>query len=486
MADLRLIQGTSGLGGVEFGYMKPRIQSRVPNLRSRGWELIDFSAQCGLELMGWQKYLAVQAMRVKPDGRFHFPLICAVVARQNGKSTLMISRILWGLFVQKDSLQIGSAHRLTTSLETFRHLVNIIEGNESLSKQVKKIRWAHGSEEVETIHGSRYMVKAANSAARGISKPETVFMDELREHKDLDAWSSMKYTMMAAKNPQVWTLSNAGDSHSVILNQLRERGLQASAGGGTDDIGYFEWSAATDDIHDVENWKHANPSMGRTIHIDNIASATNDAPDVFRTEVLCRWVDSINPAIPSQEWADCEDTSLKLDESKTTWLGIDLSPDRRHGALVAAQRLDDERFFVQLLHTWHNPVSLDDKTIANEIAPYARKFTALESLVYSKRTASAVAMRLSPAGIPTTDIDGVEYATSCDQLLSAVVSKRLRHKGQPELTKQILSASKLPYGDGAWVIGRRASKVAVCATVASALVTHFATRQETEVDILIG
>jgi len=226
--------------------------------------------------------------------------------------------------------------------------------------------------------------------------------------------------------------------------------------------------------------------MGRTIHIDNIASATNDAPDVFRTEVLCRWVDSINPAIPSQEWADCEDTSLKLDESKTTWLGIDLSPDRRHGALVAAQRIDDERFFVQLLHTWHNPVSLDDKTIANDIAPYARRFTALESVVYSKRTASAIAMRLSPAGIPTTDIDGVEYAMSCDQLLSAVVSKRLRHKGQPELTKQILSASKLPYGDGAWVIGRRASKVAVCATVASALVTHFATRQETEVDILIG
>ena len=75
---------------------------------------------------------------------------------------------------------------------------------------------------------------------------------------------------------------------------------------------------------------------------------------------------------------------------------------------------------------------------------------------------------------------------SCDQLLSAVVSKRLRHKGQPEFTKQVLSASKLPYGDGSWVIGRRASRVAVCATVAAALVTHFATRQETEVDILIG
>jgi len=329
------------------------------------------------------------------------------------------------------------------------------------------------------------MVKAANSAARGISKPETIYMDELREMKDSEAWSSMRYTMMAAKNPQVWTLSNAGDQHSVILNQLRERGLAAS-GGSDDDIGYFEWSAPNDEIDNVANWQASNPSLGRTIHIDNIKSSMNDDPSVFRTEVLCRWVDSINPAIPPIEWAACEDTALELDDTKLTWLGLDLSPDRRHGALVAAQRIDGDRFFVQLLHTWHNPVSLDDKQIANECAPYARRFSNLEVLAYSKRTSLAVAMRLSPAGIPTIDVDGAEYGMACDQLLGAVVSGRLRHKGQIELTRQVLSASRLPYGDGAWIIGRRASKVAVCATVASALVTHFATRPETEIDILVG
>ena len=474
----------SEIGGVVLGHSEPRIHSPLVNLPSKGQELIDFSKSIGLELMPWQSWLAIEAHRVKPDGRWHYPIVCAVVARQNGKSTLMMSRILAGLFLWNDPLQIGSAHRLTTSLETFRALVNIIESHESLSSQVKRIRWAHGSEEIETNHRTRYMVKAANAAARGISRPETVFMDELREHKDQEAWASMKYTMMAASNPQVWTLSNAGDQHSLILNQLRERGL-ASVAGSSDDIGYFEWSAPKDDIYDVEGWRYANPSLGRTIHIDNIRSATNDAPDVFRTEVLCRWVDSINPAIPSLEWASCENKNEKLDENRRTWLGVDLSPDRRHGALVAAQRLDSDRFIVQLLHTWHNPVSLDDKAIANDIAPYARKFNT-ELVAYSKRTSSAVAMRLAPAGIQVMDIDGSEYAQSCDELLGAVTSGRLVHNGQPELTKQILSASRLPYGDGAWVIGRRASKAAVCATVASALVTHYATRPETEFDILIG
>jgi len=84
------------------------------------------------------------------------------------------------------------------------------------------------------------------------------------------------------------------------------------------------------------------------------------------------------------------------------------------------------------------------------------------------------------------DIDGALYGQSCDELLGAITSKRLIHGKQAELSKQILSAVRLPMGDGGWIIGRRASSVAVCAAVASALATHFATRPEMEIDILSG
>jgi hypothetical protein len=140
---------------------------------------------------------------------------------------------------------------------------------------------------------------------------------------------------------------------------------------------------------------------------------------------------------------------------------------------------------VKLLHTWHNPVSLDDKAIANDVANYCREWP-VEVVAYSKRTSSAVAARLVPAGIPIADIDGNLYGQACDELLGAITSKRLRHKNQPELTKQVLSAAKLPFGDGGWTIGRKASQSTVCATVASALVTHYATRPETDLDIMIG
>ena len=470
-----------------IGSELPRVRSRANELPSKGHELIAFAKEIGLEVMPWQRNALIEIHKIKPDGRWAHPVVCVVVARQNGKTELEKIRALGGLFLWDDPLQLGSAHRLSTALETFKDIVSYIEQNDKLNDQIKKISWAHGQEEIKLKGGNRFVVKASTSAARGIAKPNTVFLDELREATDLDGFSALKYTMMASPNPQLWGISNAGDQHSVVLNHLRDRGLVAAAGG-NDDICYLEWSGASDDIHDEKNWISANPALGHTIHPDNIRAVLNDPPDVVRTEVLCRWVNTISGAIPADSWTKQARKVADLDETRTTWLGLDLSPDRKYGALVGAQRVggEDEQFIVKLLHTWHNPISLDDKGIANDIAPYARKYQT-EVVAYSKRTASAVAARLIPAGIPVTDIDGILYAQACDELLGAITSGRLIYnENQPELTVQMLSAARLPYGDGAWIIGRRASQVTVCAAVATALATHFATGSDTEVDIMLA
>jgi phage terminase large subunit-like protein len=479
-------QAYSGLGGVQT----PRIHSKLNDLPSKGQEMIDFATELGINLMEWQKFVCINGHKVRPDGRWAHSELGLIMARQQGKSTLMMLRILTGMFVWGEGLQLASAHRLTTSLETFRQIVGLIETHPKLEKEVKKIRWQHGAEEIELFGNRRFVVKAANNAARGLSKPETIHLDELREYKDEDAWSSMRYSMMAAKNPQVWIYSSAGDQHSVILNKLRERALASATT--NDPIGWFEWSAEPDApilLPSGEmNWDafaQANPSLGITIHPDNLKAVINDPPDIVRTEVLAQWVDTINSAIDAQKWALCQTDPIPLDPEKETWFGLDLSPDRKFGALVATQKLPGEKFNLVLLHTWSNDYSINDLAVANDIAPYVRKYN-VQTVAYSKRTAQAVASRLVPAGIPITDMDGAIYAESCDRWLGAINSHRLQHGGSEELTQQTLSAAKLPYGDGSWIIGRRASRVAVCAAVASALATYFATQQETEVDIQVG
>ena len=477
----------SELGGVQT----PRIHSKLNDLPSKGQDMIDLATELGINLMEWQRFVCIHGHKVRPDGRWAHSELGLIMARQQGKSTLMMLRILTGMFVWGEGLQLASAHRLTTSLETFRQIVSLIEMNPKLEKEVKKIRWQHGAEEIELFGNRRFVVKAANNAARGLSKPETIHLDELREYKDEDAWSSMRYSMMAAKNPQVWIYSSAGDQHSIILNKLRERALSASAGS-DDPIGWFEWSAEPDapitlPSGDI-NWSafaQANPSLGITIHPDNLKAVINDPPDIVRTEVLAQWVDTINSAIDAQKWELCKTDPIPLDPDKPTWFGLDLSPDRKFGALTATQKLPGEKFNLVLLHTWSNDYSINDLAVANDIAPYVRKYN-VQTVAYSKRTAQAIASRLVPAGIPITDMDGAIYAESCDRWLGAINSHRLQHGGQEELTQQTLSAAKLPFGDGSWIIGRRASRVAVCAAVASALATYFATQPETEIDIQIA
>jgi phage terminase large subunit-like protein len=467
------------------GFLEPRIRSPKNDLPSKGQEMIDFCKEIGFPLLPWQENLAIEMHKVKPDGRWYHNEIGVILSRQNGKSTFMALRILTGMYVWGEKLQVHTAHKLTTSSEIFWKIDDMIQSNPILLAKFGKKYESKGSQEIKLNDGTRYLVRANNSAARGIAAVDVIHMDEAREYKDDEVWSSMRYTQMSSKNPMTIVYSNAGDATSLVLLKLRERGLAAS-NGADDPIGWFEWSAEPDKpISDPKGLMQANPSLGYTIHPDNLIAALKDEESIVRTEILCQWVSQINPAINPSSWAGIADENAKLDREKPTWLAIDLSPDRRAAALVAAQRLDGDRFVVILLETYTDPNNLDDKQIANSIAEWYRKYQ-VDTVAYSRQTAGAVASRLVPAGIPITAVDGAEYGQACDEMASSISSGRMVHTNQPELNKQMLSAVKLPYKDGGWYLGRKVSHATICAAVAVAMVSHYATRPDSEVDIVLG
>jgi phage terminase large subunit-like protein len=454
------------------------------DLPSRGQEMIDFCKEIGFPLLPWQELLAIESLKYKADTRWAHPLVGIMLPRQQGKSTFMALRILFGIYRLGEKMHLATAHKLTTSAEIFFKVSQMIEDSHILQENFAKKFESKGSQEIRFKNGARYLIRAGNSAARGIAGPDVIHIDELREFDTEDVWSSMRFTQMSNKNPQAYFYSNAGHTGSVLLLKFRERGL-AAAGGVDDSIGWFEWSAEPGAaIDDKEAWYQSNPSLGHTVHEDNIKDSLSDREDIFRTEILCQFVSMINPVISEAEWKKCKNNSYKLDKEKDTWMAIDLSPDRKHASLVAGQRIDGDKFMVALLQTWFNPVSIDDKQMANDVAPWVRKFP-VNYVAYSKSTAAAVAARLAPAGIPVYEINAQDYQQSCDEFVSAVSSGRIVHEGQEELDKQVLSAVKLQRGDGGWVMGRKASGI-ICGAVGAAMVTHFATRAETEVDILVG
>ena len=82
------------------GSEKPRIFTpplrRLTRSTSKGFECIEFAEDIlEIKLLPWQKWLLIHALELNPDGSFRFRTVVLLVARQNGKSTLMLVLALY-------------------------------------------------------------------------------------------------------------------------------------------------------------------------------------------------------------------------------------------------------------------------------------------------------------------------------------------------------------------------------------------------------
>jgi phage terminase large subunit-like protein len=463
------------------GKTEPRLHTKyADDLPSRGQELIDLAIKLGEPLMPWQELVAIESMRVKDDERWAFPQIGVLVARQQGKSHLMRLRILWGL-LNGEKLQILSAHKLAVSLEHFNQLLDLIEQHDWLMAQMKKIRRTNGQEEIQFLNNARFKVVANNAAGRGYAGAETIYLDELREHKDYGAWSAITKTQLAAKNPALFAFSNAGDATSTVLNEMRDRGL-ATIQGVTDSLLWLEWSAPPNTNISIESAAWANPAMGRTVHVDNIKATFNEPEAVVRTEVMCQWVDTLQSPWSPNAWNQCADPDLIVEPGQQTYLAFDVTPRRNQASLVASQLIDG-KIALGLVQTFDSDTALDDLTIANAVADWARAYDVTE-IAYSKNTGQAVAARLASAGIMTTAIDGRAFAMACDQMLSAMEHSRLVHKDEITFNKHVSACARIPFAEGGWLIGRRASNANVTGAVAAAMAISLASKPISEFDVI--
>lgn len=481
----------------------PRLATPIPpGAVSIGEDMVQLAEALGEPLFPWQINVSERAALVNPStGRWQHQTVAVVVARQNGKTHLLRLRILAGLFLWGEALIVHTAQNREIALETFRAVVDTIERTPWLRSEVRHVRQTNGQEQLTLKNGNRYRIVASTAAAaRGLSA-DLVLVDEAREHRTNDAYAALVYTTQARPNPQVWLTSNAGDATSVVLNRVRDQAVRAIAAPGTDDtVGYLEWSAPPGcKLDDREAWCAANPSLGLTLTEETLeARVRSDPPDVVRTELLCQWVDTLESPWPADAWTDAHQAGLELVPGRPTWLALDIAPNRRTGALVAVQKLTDadgdmlllpgtapDRYAAFLVDTWSADGALDELAMAGDVAEVARQLEACV-IAYDRYTAAAVAARLASAGFATEDTSGARFAQACDELLSAMVTRRVVHGGQAALTDHVLACAKKPASDGGWRIIRRKSAGPVAGAIALAMALHHALRPQSEASIMVG
>lgn len=345
---------------------------------SYGFAVIGFAERIKVKLFLWQQWLLIHALELnRACTSYRFRTVLVLVARQNGKTLVKMVLTLWRMFDQNARLIVGTAQDLSQAREVMGEgLVPMILSVPELSGRfnpdheipgervgiwhktladefIRLDCWHRGTKAIVRGDEPRYLIKALNrKAGRGLAGVREVNIDELREQRDFAGWAAISKPVMAVEDAQIWCMSNAGDRQSLLLNHLRSIGLAGS----DDQMFHAEWSAVEGcELDDREQWAQANPSLGHPggISEDAIRSALHsDPPAVFRTEVLCQNVDSLNAAIDSQGWADCADPSGSLDGHERLALCVGAAPEGAHVTAVVAGELEDGRVRVEVVGEW--------------------------------------------------------------------------------------------------------------------------------------
>jgi phage terminase large subunit-like protein len=390
-------------------------------------------------------------------------------------------RILTGLFVWGERSIIAMAQNRALSLDTFRKVIEIVDGTPWLRQEVKRVSKTNGQEMLELKNGAQYAIVAANRDGPRGRSADLLYVDELREIGE-DAWAAARPITRATPNPQVWVTSNAGDATSTVLNQLRA----AAIAGNSDKLTWLEWSADPSlRIDNPKAWAQANPALGHLIDVEHIREASlTDHPDTFRTETLCQWVDVLDSPWPIDAWHNSANPNYVMDTTQPVWAGLDVSPDRRTAALVAVQPVGD-KLGVGLIQTWSTDGTIDDHQIAADVSAWA-KHAKTRLIAYDRWTAAGVAARLTNAGITCEDTSGPSFIQACDEALAALAHGRIVHTGQQTLTDHMLSCARRPAGDGGWRIVRRGSSGPIAGAVALVMAVHHANKPRQSPTIYMG
>lgn len=355
------------------GYTEPRVWTPPLNELTRqtslGFAFCDFCEAIEVDLLPWQKWLAIHALEIVTEGdtwRFRFRYIIILISRQNGKTFFEVLLNIFFLFGLKSHLVLGTAQNLDTAVETFEDTVAQVESIPELKEFLKKINRGTGKREMLLDTGDRYKVIAATRKARGLSS-DLIMMDELREQSSWDAWGAVSKTMMARPTAILFGLSNAGDVSSVVLRHLRMQAHEQlgdpdgianrrrSLGGEDidDSLGIFEWSALPEcDIKDRNAWAQANPSLGYGFLTEKalLSAANTDPEQVFRTECLCQWVESLLPQpFPEGAWLAGVDERSNIAPESELYYGIDMSIDRRWISIAVCGLRDDGNYHVEVV-----------------------------------------------------------------------------------------------------------------------------------------
>lgn len=463
----------------------------------------------GLELDPWQQFVLINACAQRLE-TFLNPVtktaermwaardVGLVVARQNGKGSILEARQLAGLILPRfgEKTIIHSAQDFATSGEHFRRVASLITDTPALSKKLKGCYEANGKERIEMKDGSRLLFKTrTKKLGRGFS-PQLVVLDEAMFLEE-DAMMALRPTLSAQPNPQMWFTGSAGLEEAVEFGRVRARAIRALESGDLDPYLFFaEWSAEVctdyclpdceehDRLDDERVWAKSNPGYGIRITYDTVANELRaSSEDAFKVERLSvgRWpVDGDAWAVIDEEaWKNRldEDSEPVIDQKAKPWvLAVDTTPDRKWSAICMGGQsmMDEDLTHVEITGYEQYDHRPGTEWVVPRVHEMWKNLKPHAVVIDSRQQTLSFIAELEELGVKVISPTTSEYAVACGEFQAGCMPRKgekpkVVHTGQKPLDNAVAGADRRDLADKwAWDKKNSASDISplVAATLA--------------------
>lgn len=466
----------------------PEVRELTPDT-THGYACIAFAEEVlGIKLFPWQKWLLIHGLELDESGLYRFRTVIVEVARQNGKTMVMLILALWHIYALDSRKVIATAQDLSRAEESWESAVEwalendelepLIAGVAGKDKDREGIKRGHPKRLILDT-GCEYRVAASSKAGGKGASGDLILMDELQEHQTWESWGSVTKTTMARPKAQVWAFANAGTLKSVVLRHLRAKAHQKlgwpdgdaekavlddqdpAIAALLDSVGqvasgFFEYSCSPFSARtDMDELAKANPAMNHTDVVADcvtdralIHALAEDPAEVFDKECRCIWVmDNDGGPFPSESWADTADTATKVSPGARSAVCLEIPGDRTRAYLLRAAKDVDGK---PVGGVW------EDRPGTDWVIPFLqknrRKYNHIVLRIGGGVPASSFANEIEEAGLPWTKWQHAEVAAGFGQVYDHLRDRTLRHLPHPALDAAATSAATKDHPDGGKVI----------------------------------
>ena len=327
------------------GNQSPTVSVVLPYTKTHGIEAVELYNTTERTAFPWQAALAYDVMAVDDEDLWTHQKFGYAIPRRNGKSEVVIMRILYGL--KHGEKILYTAHRTTTAHSIWERVDKACEkagiGIESRFR-------AYGKEHLYVEGGGKIEFRTRTSTGGLGEGYDLLIIDEAQEYTP-DQEAALKYVVSDSLNPQTIMLGTppTAISAGTVFPKYRNNILQ----GGMFESGWAEWSVEEmSDQYDVDKWYDTNPSLGFTLTERKIRSEigkTEESELDFNIQRLGLWLKyNQKSAISQNEWDALELKELpKL--KGPMFAGVKFGHDTSNVSLSIAVKTIADDVFVECI-----------------------------------------------------------------------------------------------------------------------------------------